>query len=103
MKLGVVKEDRDLRHGLNLGLVSENDTEKEILVFNELIPSVDPELPSIKLEMSSPLPGKGIVWKGDHKQHGHGTEQWITIGDAGEALEIFFDKEHFIRDKKYTF
>ena len=67
MKFGIVKEDGELKNGIGLGLVKEDDTEKEILVFKDLTPSADPELPSLKLEMASPLPGKAIVWKGDHK------------------------------------
>ena len=67
MKFGIVKEDEELKNGIGLGLVAENDKDKEILVFKDLTPSVDPELPTLKLEMTHPLTGKGIIWNGDHK------------------------------------
>ena len=98
-----------MRWGINkeniMGLVKETDTDR-ILIFNDVTPTVDPMIPTLPLIMSSPLDGKAIVHMEEGKcqrQHGHGMEQFLLIGDADKARKVFFDEADFVRDSQYTF
>ena len=99
MRFGLVKEDEELKNGVSLGLVDEKETDK-VLIFKETSPSVDTEMPSLKLEMTSPAAGKGIVWSGKVNQYGHGMDQLIKVSDnKDEFLQVWWDEELHVRDK----
>ena len=54
-----------MRFGLQkngiLGLVAEDQKDK-ILIFEEVTPTVDPNIPTLPLIMSAPLDGKAVVY-----------------------------------------
>ena len=95
-----------MRFGINkeniLGLVKETDTDK-ILIFNDVTPTVDPNIPTLPLIMSSPADGKAIVLDDETRQHGHGMEHMLKVGDAENTIKVFFDEADFVRDSVYTF
>ena len=68
-----------------------------------MTPTVDPNIPSLPLIMSSPVDGKAVVHEKETRQHGHGMEQMLKVGDAKDAISVFFDEDDFVRDAKYTF
>ena len=43
--------------------------------------------------------GKGIVFTGEQRQHGHGLEEMITLGNADDAESIFIDDDGFVHSK----
>lgn len=49
------------------------------------------------------IPGKAIVLSTRVQQHGHGWEQYMTIGDPKDAVSVFLDKDGHIQnaDKPY--
>ena len=48
-------------------------------------------------------PGKAIVLKNEVRQHGHGMEEMIKLGDEKDAISIFIDEDNHIHnaDKHY--
>lgn len=73
------------------------------MVFSEVTPTVNPKISTLPLIMSSPVDGKAIVYEDDTRQHGHGMEQMLKVGDSENAISVFFDEADFVRDIKYTF
>lgn len=69
-------------NGRDLVLKKENDKSK--LVFKDLEPSLRPAH-YLPLTLKS-HPGKGVVFNGDTKQHGHGQEEYIKVGSADHAI-----------------
>ena len=78
-------------------LVLKKRGSKGQLVFKELEPSFQPT-GYMKLTLQS-HPGKGIVFNGKEKQHGHGQEEFIQVGTAENAITIFLDEFGHIHSK----
>ena len=43
-------------------------------------------------------PGRAIVLKNDVKQHDHGMEEFITLGDEKDAISVFLDEDCHIHN-----
>ena len=83
---------------LKLGLSKNNtlclveEKAKEVLVFKDMTPTLENDMPTLPLVMSQPVDGKTIMFNGSSKQWGHGMEQYIKVGSKPEtALKVFFD------------
>ena len=43
-------------------------------------------------------PGKAVVLKDEVRQHGHGMEEFIKLGDEKDAVSIFVDEDNHIHN-----
>lgn len=66
------------------------------LFFDALTPTLLP-LKVMPLILSS-HPGRAIVLKNETKQHGHGMEEFIKVGDQKDAISIFVDEDNHIHN-----
>ena len=48
-------------------------------------------------------PGKAIVLKNETKQHDHGMEEFITLGDEKDAISVFLDEDYHIHNANKHF
>lgn len=73
-----------------------NEGSDERLVFDELFPTIEPK--NIMPLILSSHPGKAIVLKNEVKQHGHGMEEFIRLGEEKDAISIFVDEDNHIHN-----
>ena len=71
------------------------------MFFDSLQPTLAPE--KIMPLILSSHPGRAIVLKKSTRQHGHGMEEFIKVGDEKDAISIFVDDDNHIHnaDKQY--
>jgi hypothetical protein len=71
------------------------------LFFDALPPTLAPQ--KIMPLILSSHPGRAIVLKDAVRQHGHGMEEFIKVGDEKDAISIFVDEDKHIHnaDKHY--
>jgi hypothetical protein len=66
------------------------------LFFDALTPTLAPEK-TMPMILSS-HPGKAVVLKNEVRQHGHGMEEFIKLGDEKDAISIFVDEDNHIHN-----
>jgi len=82
-------------------LVLKSKGSNDQLIFKDLLPTFHNQK-SMKMTLRS-HPGKGVCLTNKNRQHGHGMEEFLTLGDSHNAISIFADNNHHIHLKHGSF
>jgi len=94
------------REGKGLVLVNHeltNTSVDERLFFDDLPPTISPmDIRYMPMVLFS-HPGKAIVLTHETRQHGHGMEQMMKVGDEKDAMWVFKDADNHIHNYEVPF